>query len=103
MPTSIYERFGASVSFSEGDPGLFMVIGHAGDPTKLVESHGGSIALRINGGRILIARMTLPRALALQKERAIRLVGGVHLDISRYQALLRSLGVSNGPTPPIGP
>lgn len=79
-----------------------MVIGHSGDPTRLVESHGGSVALRINGGQILIARMTLPRALALQGERAIRLVGGVHLDIGRYQALLQSLGVSNGPGPPIG-
>lgn len=98
MPTDIYERFGASVHFGEDTPGLFMVISTENDPSHLIASYGGTVVLRFNGGNPAIARLTLPRALALQKEPSIRTVGGVHLDLDRYRALLESLGARPSPT-----
>jgi hypothetical protein len=97
MATDIYEQFGAKVDFAEGPPGLFLVISANGDPGRLVASYDGQIALRLNNGGKVLARLTLPKALALQREPGIRLVGGVNLDINRYRKMLQFLGAANGP------
>jgi hypothetical protein len=97
MPSDIYSSFGAKVQYAEGLPGLFMVVAGGGDPSRLIEAYGGVVVLRLNGGNKMIARLTLPKALALQKESSIRMVGGVNLDLNRYRALLESLGVPQGP------
>lgn len=91
--TGIYGKFGATVEFQDGPPGLFLVVSSNGDPSSLVIAHGGQVALRLNGSEaVVVARMTLSRALSLQRERSIRMVGGIHMNIERYQALLDSLG-----------
>jgi len=98
--TSIYGKFGATVQFHDGPPGLFLVASSNGDPSSRVIAHGGQIALRLNGtGAVVVARMTLTQALSLQRERSICMVGGIHMNIERYQALLASVaaaGVSRG-------
>jgi hypothetical protein len=38
--------------------------------------------------------MTLTHALSLQRERGIRMVGGIHMNLERYQALLASVGAA---------
>jgi hypothetical protein len=97
MPTDIYERFGARVHFDHGPPGLFLVVSANGDPSRLIASYGGDIALRLNNGGAQLARLTLPQALALQREPGIRLVGGVNLNVDRYRKMLQFLGAANGP------
>ncbi|TVP46681.1 MAG: hypothetical protein EA350_06705 [Gemmatimonadales bacterium] len=92
-PAGIYGKFGATVEFQDGPPGLFLVVSANGDPSALVVVHGGQVALRLNGsGAVVVARMTLTQALSLQRERGIRMVGGIHMNLGRYQALLASLG-----------
>jgi len=98
MKSDIYDHFGATVSFSEGQFGLFLVIARENDPTIKIHAHGGSVVFRLDKGRSIIARLTLTDALALQKEKDIRMVSGVHLDVQKYNALLTSLGGSFVPS-----
>jgi hypothetical protein len=91
--TGMYGRFGATVEFQDGPLGLFLVVSSNGDPSALVAAHGGVVALRLNGGGgVVVARMTLTDALSLQRERGIRMVGGVHMNMERYRSLLASIG-----------
>jgi len=93
--TGIYGKFGATVQFQDGPQGLFLVVSSNGDPTSRVIAHGGQIALRLNGtGAVVVARMTLTQALSLQRERGIRMAGGIHMNLERYQALLASVGAA---------
>lgn len=90
----IYDRFGATVTFSEGQQGLFIVVSQEKDPSSNIHAHGGSVVFRLDKGRSVIARLTLTNALALQKEKGILMVSGVQLDVQKYNAVLASLGAS---------
>ncbi|WP_028575287.1 hypothetical protein [Desulfonatronovibrio hydrogenovorans] len=83
MPAGFHERFGARVSLAQGGEGLFLVVSKSGDPESLVRAHGGQVVMRLSGAKLL-ARMALARALDLIKKPEISKVGGVHLDLERY-------------------
>jgi hypothetical protein len=93
----VHDRFGARMDYGEGAPGLFMVVSAEKDPSELIRAYNGSVVIRLNGGRSVIARMTLPRALALKKEGAIRMVGGVKMNLDRYRMLLSRLNDETDP------
>lgn len=89
--------FGASVRFADSHPGLFLVVAAAGDPGRLIQACAGSVVMRLGSASVVLASLTLTSALALQKDKSIRAVGGVHLDVRRYRALMASLGVPGAP------
>jgi hypothetical protein len=90
-------RFGAKVSFGDSGEGLFLVIARLSDPAPRVRARDGQVIMRLNGTKVL-ARMALKQALTLLKEPGISKVGGVHLDVERYQKFLAAQGA--GATPP---
>lgn len=92
MAADICERFGAAVNLQSTHPGLFLVVAEQGDPSRLIQDFSGDVVMRLGAANVVLASLTLTNALALQKERGIRAVGGVHLDVQRYRALLASLG-----------
>jgi len=96
VTSDIYPRFGATVHFEEGGAALFLVVSHSGDPSRMVGAYGGEVVLRMNQSKALVARLTLTDALAMQKEPSIAMVGGIHMDIERYQRLLQTLGATDG-------
>lgn len=96
MQSDIYASFGATVHYGEAQAALFLVVSRSGDPSDLVAAYGGELVLRLHQSKALIARLTLTDALALQKERSIAMVGGVHMDIARYNNLLQAIGATDG-------
>ncbi|HET97354.1 MAG TPA: hypothetical protein ENN98_01360 [Desulfurivibrio alkaliphilus] len=90
-------RFGAKVSLAGAGEGLFLVIARLSDPAPRVRARDGQVVMRLNGTKVL-ARMALKQALALLKDPGISKVGGVQLDMERYQKFLAAQ-VAGGPPP----
>jgi hypothetical protein len=99
MTTDICKDFGASVRFADKHPGLFLVVGQKGDPSRTIQDFAGTVVMPLGAGSVVLASLTLTNALALQKEKSIRAVGGVHLDVQRYKALMASLAATAGSLP----
>jgi hypothetical protein len=95
--SEISSVFGAKVSVTSPQRGMYLVIGNATSPESLVRRLGGDIILRLSVTKLLV---TLPFAayLTLRTNRNIASVGPVTVDMERLTAMAKRLlaATSNG-------
>ena len=85
------QAFGADVRLATADVGLYLVVS-AGDDRAMAQrlrAVGAAVAARISPARVL-AVMAYPAFEALRTDRAVALVGPVHLDPDRFALFERA-------------
>lgn len=98
IQSSMATAMGARIRIVGPGRSMYMVIGNSTPPDQLVKTHGGEIAMRFNGGKMLV---TLPFEgyLALKSNRSILHIGPVTVDVkrlARFSQMLARTVTTNG-------
>lgn len=101
---TVADAFGAKVSVSVSDRGLFLVIGRSGSPAALVSALGGRAVYQMPNDLAVLAAMPVAAFMALRRHRDIAHVGPVTIQPERFsqfmeQVRLNSQVATSGTTP----
>ena len=96
--SSMQKAFDADVDLAVADIGLYLVAAHEGAGSAMdqaLAATGASIAARISPIRVL-AVMRYVSFEALRMDRAVALIGPVHLHAARFATFQRLAGIEVG-------
>jgi hypothetical protein len=85
---TVADVFGAQVSLTAADRGLFLVIGRGAAPDALVRAVQGQIVYRLPNERALLSAMPLESFMTLRGHREIAHIGPVTIDGERFNQFL---------------
>ncbi|MFN8378683.1 MAG: hypothetical protein U0452_08435 [Anaerolineae bacterium] len=89
----IASAFGAKVTLSAPDHGLYLVMGRTDSVITEVRAAGGQLVMILPGGRNLLAMMPTVSYLYLKTTPHIAHIGPITIDEDRFNHFLRLVGL----------